>query len=156
MSSPSATIPQTVLGAQAVVQALLRNGIDTGFGIPSIHNIPIYEVLRQAKPFHHWAVRHEQAAGYAADGYYRQSGRVAVVFASTGPGNLFTLVPLLESLQTNTPVLVIGSNIATALEAGSGGANLDRGAEGDSGCNCARGCTSGDGGTRQNAYIIAG
>ena len=122
MSSPSATIPQTVLGAQAVVQALLRNGIDTGFGIPSIHNIPIYEVLRQARPFHHWVVRHEQAAGYAADGYYRQSGRVAVVFASTGPGNLFTLVPLLESLQTNTPVLVIGSNIATALEAGSGGA----------------------------------
>ncbi len=122
MSSPSATTPQTVLGAQAVVHALLRNGIDTGFGIPSIHNIPIYEVLRQAKPFHHWVVRHEQAAGYAADGYYRQSGRVAVVFASTGPGNLFTVVPLLESLQTNTPVLVIGSNIATALESGSGGA----------------------------------
>ena len=122
MSSPLGTIPQTVLGAQAVVQALLRNGIDTGFGIPSIHNIPIYEVLRQARPFHHWVVRHEQAAGYAADGYYRQSGRVAVVFASTGPGNLFTVVPLLESLQTNTPVLVIGSNIATALEAGSGGA----------------------------------
>lgn len=122
MSFPSATTPQTVLGAQAVVQALLQNGIDTGFGIPSIHNIPIYEVLRHARPFHHWIVRHEQAAGYAADGYYRQSGRVAVVFASTGPGNLFTLVPLLESLQTNTPVLVIGSNIATALESGSGGA----------------------------------
>jgi thiamine pyrophosphate-dependent acetolactate synthase large subunit-like protein len=122
MSSLSAPNPQTVLGAQAVVQSLLRNGIDTGFGIPSIHNIPIYEVLRQAKPFHHWIVRHEQAAGYAADGYYRQSGRVAVVFASTGPGNLFTVVPLLESFQTNTPVLVIGTNIATALESGSGGA----------------------------------
>jgi acetolactate synthase-1/2/3 large subunit len=97
MSSSTVTTPQTVLGAQAVVQALLRNGIDTGFGIPSIHNIALYEVLRQAKPFHHWVVRHEQAAGYAADGYYRQSGRVAVVFASTGPGNLFTVVPLLEA-----------------------------------------------------------
>ncbi len=122
MSSLTMTSPQSVLGAQAVVQALLHNGIDTGFGIPSIHNIAIYEVLRQAKPFHHWVVRHEQAAGYAADGYYRQSGRVAVVFASTGPGNLFTVVPLLESLQTNTPVLVIGTNIATAMESGSGGA----------------------------------
>src|ERR1700761_3512172 len=122
MSSPSATIPQTVLGAQAVVQALLRNGIDTGFGIPSIHNIPIYEVLRQAKPFHHSVVRYEQAAGYAPDGSYRQSGRVAVVFASTGPGNLFTLVPLLESLQTNTPVLLIGTNIASSLLAKTGGA----------------------------------
>jgi len=110
------------LGAQAVVESLFRAGIDTGFGIPSIHNIAIYEALRQAKQFDHWVVRHEQAAGFAADGFYRQSGRVAAIFASTGPGNLFTLVPLLESLQTNTPVLLIGTNIASALQARSGGA----------------------------------
>ena len=102
-------------GAQAVVAALLRHGITAGFGIPSIHNIAIYEALRQTPEFHHWVVRHEQAAGFAADGFYRSSGRIAAVFASTGPGNLFTLVPLLESLQTNTPVLVIGTNIASSL-----------------------------------------
>ncbi len=111
-----------ITGAQAVVESLLRNGLDYGFGIPSIHNIAIYEGLRQAAPFRHWVVRHEQAAGYAADGFFRQSGRIAVVFASTGPGNLFTLVPLLESLQSDTPVLVVGTNIASALHAGKGGA----------------------------------
>jgi 5-guanidino-2-oxopentanoate decarboxylase len=110
------------LGAQAVVEGLFRAGIDSGFGIPSIHNIAIYEGLRQAKKFNHWLVRHEQAAGFAADGFYRQSGRVAAVFASTGPGNLFTLVPLLESLQSNIPVLVIGTNIASALQDKTGGA----------------------------------
>lgn len=109
-------------GAQAVIASLLRHGITTGFGIPSIHNIPIYEVLRQTPEFHHWIVRHEQAAGFAADGFYRRSGLVAAVFASTGPGNLFTLVPLLESLQTNTPVLVIGTNIASSLLGKTGGA----------------------------------
>ncbi len=109
-------------GAQAVVAALLHHGITSGFGIPSIHNIPIYEVLRQTAGFHHCVVRHEQAAGYAADGFYRQSGRVAAIFASTGPGNLFTLVPLLESLQSNTPVLLLGSNIASTLMGGTGGA----------------------------------
>jgi thiamine pyrophosphate-dependent acetolactate synthase large subunit-like protein len=109
-------------GAQAVVAALLRHGITTGFGIPSIHNIPLYEVLRQMPEFHHWIVRHEQAAGFAADGFFRRSGLIAAVFASTGPGNLFTLVPLLESLQTNTPVLVIGTNIASSLLARTGGA----------------------------------
>jgi thiamine pyrophosphate-dependent acetolactate synthase large subunit-like protein len=109
-------------GAQAVVSALLRNLVTTGFGIPSIHNIPIYEVLRQTPKFHHWIVRHEQAAGFAADGFHRHSGLVSAVFASTGPGNLFTLVPLLESLQTNTPVLVIGTNIASSLLAKTGGA----------------------------------
>jgi acetolactate synthase-1/2/3 large subunit len=112
-------VPAT--GAHCVVEGLLRCGITTGFGIPSIHNIALYEGLRQTPAFRHWVVRHEQAAGYAADGFYRRSGRVAAVFASTGPGNLFTLVPLLESLQTNTPVLVIGTNIASSLQAKSGG-----------------------------------
>lgn len=119
-SQTAATAPK--LGAQAVVEGLFRAGIDCGFGIPSIHNIAIYEGLRQARRFHHWVVRHEQAAGFAADGFYRQSGRIAAIFASTGPGNLFTLVPLLESLQTNTPVLLVGTNIASALQSKQGGA----------------------------------
>ncbi|HEX4604491.1 MAG TPA: thiamine pyrophosphate-binding protein [Candidatus Angelobacter sp.] len=112
----------SITGAQAVVAALLRYGITSGFGIPSIHNIALYEALRQTPEFHHWVVRHEQAAGFAADGFHRCSGKIAVIFASTGPGNLFTLVPLLESLQTNTPVLLIGTNIASSLLASTGGA----------------------------------
>ena len=124
MSVAPHTTPQIsqMTGAQAVVAALLRHGITAGFGIPSIHNIALYEALRQTPEFHHWVVRHEQAAGFAADGFYRRSGQIAVVFASTGPGNLFTLVPLLESLQTNTPVLLIGTNIASSLLARTGGA----------------------------------
>src|SRR5215472_12295719 len=124
MSAASQTPPQAgqISGAQAVVATLLRNGISAGFGIPSIHNIALYEALRQTSQFQHWVVRHEQAAGFAADGFCRRSGRVAAVFASTGPGNLFTLVPLLESLQTQTPVLVIGTNIASSLLGKTGGA----------------------------------
>lgn len=124
MSAASQTPPQAgqITGAQTVVAALLRHGITSGFGIPSIHNIALYEALRQTPAFRHWVVRHEQAAGFAADGFYRSSGRMAAVFASTGPGNLFTLVPLLESLQTQTPVLVIGTNIASSLLGKTGGA----------------------------------
>src|ERR1700682_501389 len=113
-SPPPSKVTQRT-GAQAVVEGLLRYGITAGFGIPSIHNIAIYEVLRRTPEFHHWVVRHEQAAGFAADGFFRASGHAAAVFASTGPGNLFTLVPLLESLQTNTPVLLIGTNVATPV-----------------------------------------
>jgi acetolactate synthase-1/2/3 large subunit len=124
MSAASQTPPQAgqITGAQVVVGALLGHGITSGFGIPSIHNIALYEALRQTPAFRHWVVRHEQAAGFAADGFYRSSGRIAAVFASTGPGNLFTLVPLLESLQTQTPVLVIGTNIASSLLGKTGGA----------------------------------
>ncbi|HLW52586.1 MAG TPA: thiamine pyrophosphate-binding protein [Candidatus Angelobacter sp.] len=124
MSAEAQTVSRSaaITGSQAVVEALLRCGITSGFGIPSIHNIPIYEALRQCPPFRHWVVRHEQAAVFAADGFYRHSGRIAVVFASTGPGNLFTVAPLLESLQTNTPVLVMGTNIASSLLGKTGGA----------------------------------
>ncbi len=124
MATTTSTIPKTAqqTGGHAVVEALLKSGIDTGFGIPSIHNIGIYDALRKEPAFHHWIVRHEQAAGFAADGYYRRTGRPAVVFASTGPGNLFTVVPLLESLQTNTPVVLIGTNVATLVLGKSCGA----------------------------------
>ncbi|HEV3040680.1 MAG TPA: thiamine pyrophosphate-binding protein [Candidatus Angelobacter sp.] len=115
MSTTTSTVPKTAqqTGGQAVVEALLKCGITTGFGIPSIHNIGIYDALRQEPAFRHWIVRHEQAAGFAADAFYRRTGKPAVIFASTGPGNLFTVVPLLESLQTNTPVVLIGTNVAT-------------------------------------------
>jgi len=124
MSASPQTPPQVapMTGAQAVVAALVRHGISAGFGIPSIHNIAVYEALRQTPQFHHWVVRHEQAAGYAADGFYRRSGQIAAIFASTGPGNLFTLVPLLESLQNNIPVLLIGTNIASSMLSKTGGA----------------------------------
>src|SRR3954463_3579357 len=122
VASPTTSHLTQMTGAQAVVASLVRHGITAGFGIPSIHNIAVYEALRQTPEFHHWVVRHEQAAGYAADGFYRRSGQIAVIFASTGPGNLFTLVPLLESLQNNIPVLLIGTNIASSMLGKTGGA----------------------------------
>src|SRR5437660_4033012 len=117
MSAAPHTPPQKgqISGAQAVVTALLGTGITSGFGIPSIHNIALYDALRQTPGFRHWVVRHEQAAVFAADGFCRRSGKPAAVFASTGPGNLFTVAPLLESFQTNTPLVLIGTNVASSL-----------------------------------------
>lgn len=115
MATHTVSAATQVTAAQSVVEALLRCGITAGFGIPSIHNIAFYDALRQEPRFHHCIVRHEQAAVFAADGYYRSSGRTAVVFASTGPGNLFTVSPLLESFQTSTPLVLIGTNVALKL-----------------------------------------
>ena len=117
MSSAQHTSPQAtqVTAARVVVESLLRCGISAGFGIPSIHNIGLYDALRQEPRFHHWIVRHEQAAVFAADGFYRASGRAAAVFASTGPGNLFTVSPLLESYKTNSAVVLIGTNVAVQM-----------------------------------------
>jgi thiamine pyrophosphate-dependent acetolactate synthase large subunit-like protein len=115
MASHTVSAPTQLTAAQAVIDALLHCGITAGFGIPSIHNIALYDALRQEPRFRHWVVRHEQAAVFAADGFYRSSGRIAAVFASTGPGNLFTLAPLLESFQTGTPLVLIGPNVASSI-----------------------------------------
>ncbi|HEY6250021.1 MAG TPA: thiamine pyrophosphate-binding protein [Candidatus Angelobacter sp.] len=117
MSSAQQTSPPAtqVTAAQVVVESLLRSGISGGFGIPSIHNIGLYDALRQEPRFRHWIVRHEQAAVFAADGFYRASGRPAAVFASTGPGNLFTVSPLLESYKTNTSLVLMGTNVAVQM-----------------------------------------
>lgn len=117
MSSAQHTSPPAtqVTAAHIVVESLLRCGIATGFGIPSIHNIGLYNALRQEPRFRHWIVRHEQAAVFAVDGFYRASGHAAAVFASTGPGNLFTVAPLLESFKTNTPLVLIGANVAVQM-----------------------------------------
>src|SRR5947209_17022629 len=116
MSAPShVSAASSVNVASALVDALLAHGIDSGFGIPSIHNIALYDALRQRPRFQHWITRHEQAATFAPDGFCRRSGKPAVVFASTGPGNLFTLAGLLESFQTNTPLILIGTNVASSI-----------------------------------------
>src|SRR5579863_6119832 len=115
MASHTISTATQLTAAQAVIDALLHCGITAGFGIPSIHNIALYDAFRQEPRFHHCIVRHEQAAVFAADGFYRSSGRIAAVFASTGPGNLFTLAPLLESFQTGTPLVLIGPNVASSI-----------------------------------------
>src|SRR5436309_14132281 len=115
MSAPSHVSSKAGNAAAALVEALLRHGVTSGFGIPSIHNIGLYDALRQRPQFQHWIVRHEQAAAFAADGFCRRNGKPAVVFASTGPGNLFTAAGLLESFQTNTPLILVGTNVASPV-----------------------------------------
>src|SRR5215469_7023098 len=85
-------------GSQAVLESLLRCGISCGFGIPSIHNIALYEGLRNCPQFRHWGVRHGRAAGFAAVAFSRAGGGGPAFFAPTGRGTLSTLVPLLEGL----------------------------------------------------------
>jgi acetolactate synthase-1/2/3 large subunit len=72
--------------SEAIVQALKEAGITTIFGIPSIHNIGLYDAIRRDGSFRHIVCRHEAAATHMADGYARASGSTAVIISSTGPG----------------------------------------------------------------------
>ncbi len=100
-------------GADGVVQALKDAGVDTIFGIPSIHNISIYDALRREPSIRHIVCRHEAAATHMADGYARLTG-LGVIIASTGPGAGFTVSALQEAWGSCSPVLMLTSNIDAA------------------------------------------
>ena len=101
-------------GADGIVQALTDAKVSTIFGIPSIHNIGLYDVLRREPAIRHIVCRHEAAATHMADGYARASGGLGVIISSTGPGAGFTVSALQEAWGSCSPVLMITTNIDAA------------------------------------------
>src|SRR5205814_1349080 len=96
-----------------VVETLAANGIDTVFGIPGVHNIELYRGLEFAR-LRHVLVRHEQNAGFAADGYARVSGCAAAAFVISGPGVTNALTAVAQAYSDSVPLLVIASSPARA------------------------------------------
>src|SRR6266853_3334625 len=92
-----------------VVETLAANGIDTVFGIPGVHNIELYRGLESAR-LRHVLVRHEQNAGFAADGYARVSGCAAAAFVISGPGVTNALTAVAQAYSDSVPLLVIASS----------------------------------------------
>ncbi|WP_373504209.1 thiamine pyrophosphate-binding protein, partial [Aestuariivirga sp.] len=96
---------------EALVGLLEDYGVDTIFGIPGVHNIEMYRALPRSQ-IRHVLVRHEQGAGFMADGYSRATGKPGVCFTITGPGVLNILMPMGQAWSDSIPMLVI----ATALD----------------------------------------
>jgi thiamine pyrophosphate-dependent acetolactate synthase large subunit-like protein len=101
-------------GASLVVQLLEREGVEVCFGLPGVHNLALWEALRDS-PIRLVGVRHEQAAAYAADGYARATGRLGVALTTTGPGAANTLGAVGEAWASRSPLLVIATDIPSAL-----------------------------------------
>jgi 5-guanidino-2-oxopentanoate decarboxylase len=97
---------------EAIVELLEAYGVDTVFGIPGVHNIEMYRALPRS-PIRHVLTRHEQGAGFMADGYARATGRPGVCFTITGPGLTNIMTPLGQAWSDSVPMLVI----STALDA---------------------------------------
>ena len=96
-------------GGQAVIKALEFLNVNTIFGIPGVHNLAIYSALLDS-PIKHVTVRHEQGAGFMADGYARTTGRVGVALVISGPGLTNILTPMGEAYHEAVPLLVISTN----------------------------------------------
>jgi 5-guanidino-2-oxopentanoate decarboxylase len=88
-------------------------GIDTVFGIPGVHNVEMYRALPRSG-ITHILPRHEQGAGFMADGYARATGRPGVCFIITGPGLTNIMTPLGQAYSDSVPMLVIASTLDVA------------------------------------------
>ena len=109
----------TTLG-EALITLLEAHGVDTVFGIPGVHTVELYRGLARSK-IRHVTPRHEQGAGFMADGYARASGRPGVAFVITGPGLTNTITAMGQARADSVPMLVIsGVNAMPTLGKGLG------------------------------------
>jgi acetolactate synthase-1/2/3 large subunit len=114
-SQPYRAAPVRVTGAQALVLALERVGVDVVFGIPGGAVLPAYDPLLDSKQIRHILVRHEQGAGHAATGYAQATGRTGVCMATSGPGATNLVTPLADAYMDSVPVVAITGQVATSL-----------------------------------------
>ena len=112
--TPAETIQLS--GSQAVLEALLGEGVDTIFGYPGGAIMPIYDALYDYNDkLKHILVRHEQGGIHAAQGYARTSGRVGVVFATSGPGATNLVTGLADAMIDSNPIVCITGQVFAHL-----------------------------------------
>jgi len=107
MDTPERTTGKTVSGARALVDALLREGIDHVFGIPGTQNLAILDELRDTPQIRFILTRHEQGAAFMAYGFARAKGAPAVVTATEGPGLTNLATGIAAAYKGQVPVISI-------------------------------------------------
>lgn len=119
LSSPTTS---SLTCGELLVQWLEYYGVDTVFGIPGVHTVELYRGLPNTA-IRHITPRHEQGAGFMADGYYRASGKVGVCFIITGPGMTNIMTAMAQAAADSIPMLVI-SSVNKISDTGSGEGHL--------------------------------
>lgn len=103
-------------GAQAMMECLLAEGVETIFGYPGGAIMPTYDALYDyIDRINHILVRHEQGAGHAAQGYSRVSGRPGVCLVTSGPGGTNLITPIADAIIDCTPLVCIVGQVKSTL-----------------------------------------
>lgn len=103
-------------GSEALLKALLEEGVDTVFGYPGGAIMPVFDSLYDYRDkINHILVRHEQGAVHAAQGYARTSGKVGVTMVTSGPGATNTITGIADAMIDSTPLVVITGQVASSL-----------------------------------------
>jgi acetolactate synthase-1/2/3 large subunit len=101
-------------GAEIIVRILKQAGINIVTGIPGGANLPLYDALYHSR-IRHILARHEQAAGFIAQGIARSTGKPAVCFATSGPGATNLVTAIADAKLDSIPLIAITGQVATSL-----------------------------------------
>lgn len=101
-------------GAASLIRALEYADVDVVFGIPGGAILPAYDPLMDSKKVRHVLVRHEQAAGHAAEGYAAATGRVGVCMATSGPGATNLVTPIADAHMDSVPMVAITGQVPSS------------------------------------------
>ncbi len=103
-------------GAQIVIETLIELGVTDVFGYPGGQVLHIYDELYQnSSRIRHYLAAHEQGAAHAADGYFRATGKVGVVIATSGPGATNLVTGIATAMLDSVPLLAITGNVPCSL-----------------------------------------
>ena len=105
---------ETITGAQSLIRALEYADVDVIFGIPGGAILPAYDPLMDSTKIRHILVRHEQAAGHAAEGYAAATGRVGVCMATSGPGATNLVTPIADAHMDSVPMVAITGQVPSS------------------------------------------
>ncbi|MEO3991355.1 acetolactate synthase large subunit [Pseudocitrobacter cyperus] len=113
----SGTTSQTTrfTGAELIVHLLERQGITMVTGIPGGTVLPLYDALSQSKKIRHILARHEQGAGFIAQGMARTAGKPAVCMACSGPGATNLVTAIADARLDSIPLVCITGQVASSL-----------------------------------------
>jgi acetolactate synthase I/II/III large subunit len=112
----AAAITQNISGSEILLKGLIEEGVETIFGYPGGAIMPIYDALYDyTDKLKHILVRHEQGATHAAQGYARSSGKVGVVFATSGPGATNLITGIADAQIDSTPMVCITGQVFAHL-----------------------------------------
>jgi acetolactate synthase-1/2/3 large subunit len=103
-----------MLGAEALVKALEKEGVGVVFGMPGGANLPIYDALVDAS-LRHILVRHEQSAAHMADGYARIKRKAGVCFATSGPGATNLVTGIATAYADSSPMIAVTGQVPLAM-----------------------------------------
>lgn len=109
------SVRRTMNGAEALVQSLVREGVDVVFAYPGGASMPMHQALSHEPSIRTILPRHEQGGAFAAEGYGRVTGKVGVCMSTSGPGATNMITPIADAFLDSIPMVAITAQVGSSL-----------------------------------------